>query len=79
MVFIIEQPNARKTGSTWSSEECQLPDPKQAIWRYLTLGKFLAMLDTRALFFCRLELLEDIFEGSYPRNEPPVEAPEYRR
>lgn len=33
----------------------------------MTLTKFLSLLEQRALFFCRSDLLNDPFEGSYPR------------
>lgn len=33
----------------------------------MTLTKFLSLLEKRALFFCRSDMLNDPFEGSYPR------------
>ena len=36
------------------------------IWRYLTLAKFISLLESRALFFCRSDKLGDPFEGSVP-------------
>ncbi len=39
-----------------------------AIWRYMDFTKFVAMLESRALYFARTDCLDDAFEGSYPRN-----------
>jgi hypothetical protein len=51
----------------------------------MTLAKFIALLDTRALFFCRLDRLGDDYEGSLPRRwrwevrSPPAEAAKAQR
>jgi hypothetical protein len=46
------------------------PDDESAtIWRYLDFTKFVALLETRALFFPRVSTLEDPFEGSFPVNQ----------
>lgn len=37
------------------------------IWRYLDFAKFVSLLETRSLFFCRSDKFEDRFEGSYPQ------------
>ena len=37
------------------------------IWRFLDFTKFVSVLDTKSLFFSRLDLLGDPFEGSYPK------------
>ena len=42
-------------------------DTDASAWRYLDLPKYLSMLDSQALFFCRLDKLGDPFEGSLPR------------
>src|SRR5438477_1036664 len=39
----------------------------RSVWHYMTLAKFIALLDTRALFFCRLDCLSDQYEGALPR------------
>jgi hypothetical protein len=44
-----------------------VPDEKATIWRYMDLAKFISMLEKRALFFCRSDLFDDRFEGSYPK------------
>ena len=46
------------------------PDnPNAKIWRYLDLSKFLSMLEKGALYFSRVDLLGDPYEGSRPRGE----------
>jgi len=37
-----------------------------ALWRYLSLPRFIAMLQTKALYFAPAWTLDDRFEGSYP-------------
>jgi len=39
-------------------------DPATKIWRYMDFTKFVSMLETRALYFSRADLLGDPFEGS---------------
>jgi hypothetical protein len=57
----------------------------RAVWHYMSLAKFIALLDTRALFFCRLDRLGDEYEGSLPRRwrrelqAPPTEAAKAER
>lgn len=50
-----------------------LPDRNATIWRYMDLAKFVSLLEKGALFFCRSDLFDDRFEGSYPRGDA-VEA-----
>lgn len=45
----------------------QPDDPGIPIWRYMDFTKFVAMLETRALFFARSDKLGDPFEGSSSR------------
>ena len=40
------------------------PAPNTVVWRYMTLGKFLSLLQNRALYFRRLDRLTDAFEGT---------------
>lgn len=44
-----------------------LPAATTIIWRYMTLARFLELVRSRRLFFCRASKLEDRFEGSIPR------------
>lgn len=41
------------------------PDRDTSLWRYMDFTKFAWMLDQRALFFSRADLLGDRFEGAY--------------
>ncbi len=40
------------------------PDDSTKIWRYMDFTKFISLLDTKSLFFCRADRLPDPFEGS---------------
>jgi len=42
------------------------PGEDMTIWRYLDFTKFVALLDSKALFFARVSTLDDPFEGSFP-------------
>jgi hypothetical protein len=42
------------------------PTADQLVWRYMDLAKFAWMLENRALYFCRSDLIGDPFEGSMP-------------
>jgi hypothetical protein len=44
-------------------------DENAAIWRYSDFTKFVALLETRTLFFPRVSTLDDPFEGSFPINQ----------
>ncbi|WMW24367.1 hypothetical protein RE474_09720 [Methanolobus sediminis] len=41
-------------------------DDTTRIWRYLDFTKFVSLLDTSSLFFCRSDKFSDPFEGSMP-------------
>jgi len=43
------------------------PPEDQIISKYFDLTKFLSLLSRKALFFCRLDKLEDQFEGLTPQ------------
>jgi hypothetical protein len=48
-------------------EDCLEPENKNVkIWRYLDFTKFVDLLNSNALFFTRLDKLDDLFEGSLP-------------
>ena len=40
------------------------PDPHVTLWRYVDLAKYLSLISTQTLWFCRSDLLGDPFEGS---------------
>lgn len=48
------------------------PPPHTKIWHYMTLAKFLSLLDSRALFFSQPKQFEDKFEGSFQPGSEPV-------
>lgn len=44
------------------------PPPQDAVlWRYMDFTKFIALLETRSLFFARADSLGDPFEGALPQ------------
>ena len=50
--------------------ECVLPDdPDTTVWHYMDLRKFHFLVDKRALYFRRSDLLQDKFEGTYSRRQ----------
>ena len=44
----------------------ELPDSAAAIWRYMSFSKFVAMLNTSALYFTVASKFEDKWEGTLP-------------
>ena len=42
-------------------------DQTVSLWRYMNLSKFVWMLQKKALYFCRCDLLGDPYEGYYPK------------
>lgn len=60
--------------------QCFIPLEQNAIlWRYLDLEKFKALLENKALFFCRADKFIDPFEGSLPKIEAEYSIKEQRR
>jgi hypothetical protein len=49
------------------------PDESAALWRYMDFTKFVALLETQALFFPRVARLHDPFEGSFPTGQTVLE------
>lgn len=43
----------------------QPADPEAKVWRYMDFTKYLALLESSALYFTRIDLLGDPFEGSW--------------
>jgi hypothetical protein len=56
----IEKPT-NKTAPVYSPKE------NYSIVKYMDLAKFISLLQTESLFFCRLDKMEDKFEGTSPR------------
>lgn len=46
-----------------------IPDDDIVLWRYMDLAKFLSILQTKSLYFCRADKLDDPFEGAKCRIE----------
>ncbi len=45
-----------------------IPPASDAIlWRYMSFTKFVALLNSRSMYFCRADRFDDPFEGSFPR------------
>jgi hypothetical protein len=42
------------------------PSDDTVLWRYLDLERFLALLDSSALYLCRLDKFRDKWEGTWP-------------
>lgn len=36
------------------------------IWRYIDFAKFVSLLDSASLYFCRADMLGDSYEGTLP-------------
>ena len=45
-------------------KDFKIPPLNKGLWRYLDFTKFVSLLDTKALFFARIDTLEDPFEGT---------------
>lgn len=46
-------------------------DENAKIWRYMDFTKFVSLMDRCALFFARVDILDDKFEGSIPKETYP--------
>jgi hypothetical protein len=45
-------------------QACIAPAEGDILWRYMDLTRFIGLLETASLFFCRADLFQDAFEGS---------------
>src|SRR6266446_1748276 len=43
------------------------PPDDTVIWRYMDFAKFVSLLSDRRLYFSRVDLLGDVYEGVYPK------------
>jgi hypothetical protein len=50
---------------------CTEPGGDQSVWRYMDLPKYIDLLVRRKLFFARVGLMEDKFEGRYTHRHRP--------
>jgi len=44
-----------------------VPEPDEKIWRFISVAELVSLLSKRALFFSRVDKLDDPYEGSLPR------------
>jgi hypothetical protein len=44
----------------------RVPDQNLKIWKYMDFQKFVSLLDKQALFFGKVQMLQDNYEGSLP-------------
>ena len=51
---------------------CWPPPDDAVLWRYMDFTKFVSLLETSALFFCRPDQLGDPFEGSISSATQPI-------
>lgn len=49
------------------------------IWRYLDFTKFVSLLETESLFFCRADCFDDPFEGSFPQANKKLQDKELKK
>jgi len=42
----------------------QKPEDPMKVWRYIDLAKFVSMLETQSIYFSRMDLFSDPFEGA---------------
>lgn len=47
------------------AEAIEVPDEEDTLWRYLDFVKLLDLLQSRSLYFCRIDKLSDRFEGRW--------------
>jgi hypothetical protein len=50
---------------------CSQPRDEDLLWRYMDFTKFVDLVSTRQLFFCRADKLGDPFEGTYTASHIP--------
>lgn len=48
-------------------------DIQVSVWRYMDFTKYVSLLDARALFLPRADLLGDPFEGTFGKGRPPTD------
>ena len=55
-------------------EHCEIKTPEDniIIWRYMNIEKFLSILENSELFFSRLDVLEDKYEGHLPKKNKDI-------
>ena len=43
------------------------PPETAHVWRYMSFGRYVSLLSRQALYFCRADKLQDIYEGRLPK------------
>ncbi len=66
------EPDPIDNHSIWYEKIPQPENLESLVWRYMDFAKFVSLVESRKLFFSRLDLLGDPFEGSTPKRH--VEA-----
>jgi hypothetical protein len=62
---------------TWS--KIKKPENLDAkIWRYVDFAKFLSLIMSESLFFCRIDKLDDPFEGYYTYQDLYIQRERYK-
>jgi hypothetical protein len=59
-----------RTMTVQNLKNLQDSDLDATVWRYFPFAKFISMLTYQALWFCKLNVLQDKFEGMIPRKPP---------
>lgn len=54
-----------------------VPNEQTVVWRFMDFTKFVSMLDTGSIFFCRSDKLGDPFEGATPQPEFEIQKGEF--
>lgn len=54
-------------------------DTKAILWRYMDFNKFISLLETESLFFCRADKFSDPFEGTIPKKEAEYRESSFRQ
>jgi hypothetical protein len=47
----------------------EVPTSKTVLWRYMDFSKFVSLISTETLYFCRIDKLDDPFEGAMGSEE----------
>ena len=55
------------------------PSDSDALWRYMDFTKFLYLLESSSLYFCRADKFEDVFEGRHPKFSVQMFLSSYRQ
>lgn len=56
----------------YSTRPYVVPDPKSNLWRFMDFTKYVSLLNTKSLYFCRADKFDDPFEGAkgITKNKP---------